>query len=70
MLEHLLEFWFFITDRDRSKWYTFSILDLGLMANSGVRHWASGGEDSCIGFWIFIIVMNIIVTRHHNSNND
>lgn len=66
-MQMLAQFLQFILDRDRTKWYTFSILDYSLFAITGVE-WLMTG-NSCIGFWIFIILMNALSTHFHNKKD-
>lgn len=65
-MEMFVQFLHWLVQRDRTKWYTFSKLDLGLMATSGLDWWTTG--DSCIGFWLFIIAFNAVATYFHNKD--
>lgn len=63
------KFLVFILARDVSKWYTFSIVDLMLLAWTGVKHFTSDGEYSCIGLWLFVIAFNVVSSYFYNRRN-
>lgn len=66
-METFARFLNFIFERDRSKWYTFSICDICLFLMTGVEWLVTG--NSCIGFWLFIIGMNALATYFHNKED-
>jgi hypothetical protein len=69
MIETLLRFAAFLTERDRTKWYTFNVFDICLFLISGASYLVSGLESSPAVLWIMIIIMNAIETFYHNKNS-
>jgi hypothetical protein len=69
MIEMLLEFLLFVTNRDKTKWYTFSIFDICLFMISGASYFVLDLKSSPAIGWICIIIMNTVETYYHNKNN-
>ncbi len=67
MTEMLLNFLLFVTERDRTKWYTFSIFDICLFLITGLSYFVLDLKSSPAIGWIFIIGMNAIETYFHNK---
>jgi len=69
MTETLLNFLLFITNRDKTKWYTFSVFDICLLLITGLSYFVLDLKSSPAIGWILIIGMNAVETYFHNKKN-
>ena len=70
MFEVIFKFLQFITARDLSKWYSFSIFDMFMLIVTGLSYFVIDTKNSPALFWIIIIGMNAVETFYHNKTTE